>query len=212
MRITAVALALAGCAGPSLHAVDDQLAVEMGSDAQLAVLDNDVGVAAKRQLAIVAPPEHGDATLGDDGVLLYHPAAGYLGDDTLQYRVADPDKQEARATVAITVGCATCAIGLTAKLSWDPNPAGDMVTGYRVYFGSTMDPKMMAQLDDIAVTRPGFDPAAPGVTYDEWKDLHLRFGTQACFALTAYNANGESGFSNVACKIATAQAMNFSLH
>ena len=214
MRILCVATILTACVAQQpipLSAVDDQLAVEMNTAAATAVLANDVGVVDKHTLAIVAQPVHGTATLGDDGTLQYVPAADYLGSDTLQYSVTDPDGAIATANVAITVGCATCAIGTTITLAWDANAPADMVQGYRLYLGAQNDTSMMTMADDIAITRPGFDPAAPTVGYDAWASFKLRIGAQACFAMTAYNAAGESGFSNVACSTVTHVAMRFGL-
>ena len=201
------------CASKSaaeLAANGDDLAVEMNTPADIAVLDNDVGVDAAPVLEIATMPMHGEASLDASGQLHYVPAADYLGADTLDYRVTNASGATAVATVAIEVGCATCAIG-TITIAWDPNAPSDMVAGYRVYKGGSMDPTTYAMLDDIMVTRPGFDPAAPSVTYDSWQTLHLRIGDLICFAVTAYNNGGESPFSNVACKTAVAGAMSFGL-
>jgi len=194
---------------PELAANADAVTVEMNTAADLAVLDNDVGVDATATLNVAAPPTHGEASIVE-GQLHYVPAADYLGDDRLDYCVTNADGKQVTATVAITVGCATCALG-TLTLAWDPNAPSDMVTGYRVYQGANMDPATFAMLDDVEVTRAGFDPAAPSVTYDSWETLHLHIGDLVCFAITAYNMGGESPFSNVACKTAVAGSMSFGL-
>ena len=184
-----------------LAATDDNLSVEMNTPASVGVLDNDTGVDDGADLLITTAPANGTATLAYDGTLLYTPAMGYLGADGVDYSVTNPDGKVATAHVDITVGCATCAIGSTVSLAWDADPtlATDMLVGYRTYMGTTDDTSMMTKIDDILITRPGFDPNMPSVTYDAWNDLQLRVGAQACFALTAYNAVGESGFSNPAC-------------
>ena len=212
MRLFIIIVFGASCASPpDLAANADELAVEMNTAVELAVLENDVGVDAAPKLEIVTAPAAGEATLDERGVLHYVPVADYLGDDTLEYRVTNADGATAIAGVAIKVGCATCAIGGTITLAWDASPISDNVTGYRVYSGATMDPSTFTLIDDVLMTRPGFDPAAPSVTYDSWQTLHLRIGELVCFALTAYNTAGESGFSNVACKTVTPGAMNFGL-
>jgi len=214
--VSSVLAVLGACADPAapsvaLAAQDDALAVEMDHAAELAVADNDVGVDDARTLAISAVPAHGTATLDDAGVLRYQPAAGYLGEDRVRYDIANPDGSTSSAAVAITVGCATCAIGTAIKLAWDPNAPSDNVLGYRLYLGATEDPVGMMMVDEITIDQMGFDPAAPSIAYDAWSDFHLRLGETACFRMTAFNGAGESGFSNAACKLVVKAAMSFGL-
>jgi len=218
MRIsTIVAISLLGaCADRTaqpiaLAAEDDQLAVEMDHPAELSVADNDVGVDDLRSVTLVAQPAHGTATLDDAGVLHYTPAMAYLGDDRVRYEIANPDGSAAQADVAITVGCATCAIGTSIKLAWSPNAPSDNVLGYRLYLGPTEDAMGMMMVDDIMTTQTGFDPAMPTIAYDAWADFKLRIGETVCFRMTAYNSAGESGFSNAACKLVTKASMNLGL-
>jgi len=194
----------------TLSAVNDDVTVEMSTPLDIAVLANDIGVDDTSQIELVTPPGHGEATI-DGGQVHYAPAAEYLGADTLEYRISNADGSVAVGSVAITVSCATCAIG-TTSLAWDPNAPSDNIVGYRVYSGPSMDTSALTLLDDIMLTQPGFDPAAPAATYDTWTELHLRVGDLVCFALTAYNTAGESGFSNVACKTATAGSMMLGLY
>lgn len=200
-----------GASPAVLAAEDDALAVEMSTAAQLAVADNDAGVEDGRVLAIVTAPAHGEATFDDAGVLHYTPEVEYLGDDVVRYAIENPDGTRAEADVLIDVGCATCAIGAPITLSWDPNAPSDMVLGYRVYLGATEDATSMVMVDEVTVDQPGFDPATPGSTYDAWADFRLRIGDRACFRLTAYNAAGESDFSNAACKLVDGAGMRFGL-
>jgi hypothetical protein len=194
-----------------LSAADDDLVVEMSTAAELAVLDNDTGVDAARTIEIVTAPEHGEASFDDAGVLHYTPEADYLGADVVHYSIANPDGSRADAVVTIDVRCATCAIGAPIRLSWDANAPSDMVLGYRVYFGATEDATSMVMVDDVTVDAPTFDPAMPGAVYDAWSDFRLRLGETACFRLTAYNAYGESDFSNAACKLVDGATMRFGL-
>src|SRR5262249_46364851 len=147
MRIACVVF-LAACTThdkpPALAAVADDLAVEMNTPAELGVLDNDVGVVDNRTLDITTAPAHGTPTLDAAGTLHFEPAADYLGDDTLEYQITNPDGAIAIGAVAIKVGCRTCAIGGTLTLTWDPNAPGDNVIGYRIYSGDTMDPMTFA--------------------------------------------------------------------
>jgi hypothetical protein len=215
MRIATISIAtctLVGCATQAampdpLRASDDALAVEMNTAADVRVLDNDTGLDVMPVLELAAPAAHGTATLGDDGVLHYMPAADYLGDDAVDYTIANGDGETATAHVAISIGCASCAIGGTVTLAWDPSPAGEVISGFRTYMGTSDDAAQMKQIDDIAVDKPGFDPAMPKVTYDAWNDLHLHVGDMVCFALTAYNTAGESGFSVPACTTVKKTAM-----
>ena len=194
-----------------LSAMDDALLVEMSTSATLAVLDNDAGVDDARTIEIATPPEHGEASFDEAGVLRYTPEVEYLGTDVVHYSVANPDGSRADAVVMIEVGCATCAINAPIKLSWTANAPSDMVLGYRVYFGPSEDAMGMVMADEVTVDQAGFDPAMPTSTYDAWADFRLRLGDTACFRLTAYNAYGESDFSNAACKLVDGASMRFGL-
>lgn len=195
----------------ALLAEPDQLAVEMDHAAELAIADNDVGVDEARTLTIVSVPTHGTATLDDAGVLHYQPATEYLGVDLVRYEVTNPDGSTAQADVAISVGCATCAIGTPIKLTWSPNAPSDNVLGYRLYLGASEDATTMMMVDEITVVQAGFDPAMPTISYDAWADFRLRLGETVCFRMTAYNTAGESDFSNPACKVVTTASMRFGL-
>lgn len=194
-----------------LSANDDELIVEMSTSAELVVTDNDSGVDDDRTIEIVTGPEHGEATFDEAGVLHYTPDVEYLGADAVHYAVANADGSRADAVVMIDVRCVTCAIGAPIKLSWDANAPSDMVLGYRLYFGPSEDATGMVMVDDVAIDAPGFDVAMPGATYDAWADFRLRLGETACFRLTAYNAFGESDFSNAACKLVDGASMRFGL-
>ncbi|MFN0253926.1 MAG: Ig-like domain-containing protein [Kofleriaceae bacterium] len=194
-----------------LSAADDELVVEMSTAAELAVMDNDRGVDDARTIEVATGPEHGEASFDDAGVLHYTPAADYLGVDVVHYSIANPDGSRADAVVAIDVRCATCAIGAPIRLSWLPNAPSDMVLGYRLFLGASEDATSMVMVDEVTVDSPAFDPAMPGATYDAWNDFRLRLGDTACFRLTAYNAAGESDFSNAVCKVVNGATMRFGL-
>ena len=191
----------------ALSVPNSALAVEMNTMATLDVLADAMGLQNGHTLAITVPPANGSASFTGDE-LSFVPLTSYLGSDALQFEVTNEDGATATASVAVTVGCATCATNSPIALSWNPNAASDMVTGYRVYYAMTNDTTALVKVDDLSITTPGFDPNAPGVTYDAWSKFQLRVGDQACFAVTAYNANGESGFSNVACLTVTRGMMH----
>lgn len=54
-------------------------------------------------VAVVTPPAHGTAELGEDGVITYTPDPDYNGPDAFAYRVCDALGACAEATVAVTV-------------------------------------------------------------------------------------------------------------
>ena len=218
MRTAAFILLVTACAAePSkskpivLQANDDQLAVEMNVQATVDVLMNDVGVDDAAMVTLVDMPAHGTGAIDATGAFTYQPATDYIGADSASYEVENSDGTVADATIAITVSCATCALGVSVTLTWNANAPSDMVEGYRTFLGSTTDTSMMVQIDDIPIDRPGFDPTMPSVSYDGWLDLHLMIGDNACFALKAYNANGVSDFSNPACAIVMHDAITFGL-
>lgn len=79
------------------------------------------------------------------------------------------------------------ATDVVLQLSWQPNT--DPVAGYRVYFGATAD-SATNQLSDLATANRALSSQAPSVTYNAGRDLGLNPGSQACFRLRAYNADG----------------------
>ena len=79
----------------------------MDQTVSIPVLENDFdsdGTLAFATLQLVSPPTHGNAVPGVDGTIAYTPAAGYKGDDTFTYRVADNDGAfSIEAHVVVTV-------------------------------------------------------------------------------------------------------------
>lgn len=70
----------------------------------------------------------------------------------------------------------------SVRLTWDPNPPEDQVTGYKVYW-STVSGIYDGVPDTIGNrTAHTLSELAPGRTY--------------YFVVTAYNSAGESGYSN----------------
>lgn len=81
-------------------------------------------------------------------------------------------------------------------LQWIPSPG--RVSGYLVFYGSA--PSMAsAQISDIPVNMPGFNPQAPSMQYDAWRDLNARPGDNVCFRVRAYDSTGLSAWSAPVC-------------
>ena len=70
-----------------------------------------------------------------------------------------------------------CGSTEAARLVWDPNPAGEQVTGYRVHHGATS--RQYSTTVDVGLAT-------------EWE---LPAGVGPYLAVTAYSAAGESGYS-----------------
>lgn len=73
------------------------------------------------------------------------------------------------------------------SLSWMPTPG--QIDGYIVHTG----PSPETATSVLTVT------AGTTVEYDAADDLGLNVGDQACFRIKAYNAEGQSGFSDAVC-------------
>ena len=86
---------------------DDAATGIMDQPVSIPVLENDFdsdGTLAVATVQVVQPPAHGTAVPQADGTITYTPAAGFKGDDTFTYRVADNDSAfSAAATVLMTI-------------------------------------------------------------------------------------------------------------
>jgi len=91
-------------------AVDDSYTVNEDSlDNALEVLGNDTDVEGDTLTidSIASEPEHGTATVNEDGSrILYTPDSGYCGSDNLSYNVIDSNGGTHTANVTIDVTCA----------------------------------------------------------------------------------------------------------
>lgn len=90
-----------------------------------------------------------------------------------------------------------CPESLVLTLRWDQNFSAGLA-GYRVYFGPTR-PTATRLIRDLPVNLAGFDPAQPAARFDAWNELGLGCGSNACFAVTAYNETGESAPAQAVC-------------
>lgn len=72
--------------------------------AHIGVLANDADTQSHALAAIlIAPPEHGSLSLGDDGSFTYMPHSDYHGPDRFTYKASDGSLDSAAATVSIVV-------------------------------------------------------------------------------------------------------------
>jgi len=106
----AYTLAIAA-AVPAPVAVEDSGATLVDTALTLAVTGNDTG--SIDSIAVTTAPSHGTAVV--NGVqLVYTPAAGYVGADTLSYTATGPGGTSAPVAVAITVNARPVAVSATA--------------------------------------------------------------------------------------------------
>ena len=81
-----------------------------GTPVTFAVLGNDTDVDnATLSISSFAQPAHGSVTLNADGTFTYMPTAGYIGGDSFDYTVKDPDGLTSTATVSLSVNPANRA-------------------------------------------------------------------------------------------------------
>ena len=73
----------------------------------------------------------------------------------------------------------------SVKVTWDPNPPAENVTGYKVYWNT------------VSQSYSGVTPDTIG-NRTEHVVINLQPGTTYYFVVTAYNSAGESGFSQEA--------------
>ncbi len=86
--------------------------------------------------------------------------------------------------------CNACEADRTITISWQPNT--DDVIGYNIYYGATD-----ASTTQWISASSSNDPTQ--TTINAWDDLKLIRGEDACFAIRAYNASGESLPSEIVC-------------
>ena len=106
----ATATATAAAAGWRDHApADDSAVTTRGGTVAIDVLANDPGVTGRTALRMQAHPAHGSVLVAD-GKLVYTPAPGYSGRDTLRYSIKT-QRVFGIATVTIDVGDALTLSG-----------------------------------------------------------------------------------------------------
>lgn len=115
-------------------AVDDQATATEGLDAMIMVLDNDSDPDGDvLSLSIETAPTNGTATIMADYVN-YTPATGFIGTDSVEYKICDdsPVSLCATAWARVTVEPATgiSEFGELISLNIYPNPTTDMFSIY----------------------------------------------------------------------------------
>jgi hypothetical protein len=113
-------LALAACGGsddppaPTLAAADDSVTAPWNAPVTVDVLANDMASAGAKALTAVTTPAHGSAAIVA-GKLVYTPAAGFFGSDTVRYTARAGDGgATAQADVNITVQAALTLSGIVS--------------------------------------------------------------------------------------------------
>jgi outer membrane protein OmpA-like peptidoglycan-associated protein len=136
-------------AAPQLSTVDDDAtATAAGTDVDLTVLTNDLGIGLT--LLSAGGAGNGTTSAGSDGVIRYRSAAGYRGTDQFSYTVRDIVGRTATGTVRVTVPNAAPSIAAAA--------------GPTVVAGSTGSvPLTVADAnDDPLTTTAGTPSGSPG--------------------------------------------------
>lgn len=181
-------------------AVDDAASTQLNESVVIDVLANDIGFTELPVITIESNPESGTVVVNEDQTLSYTPGDDFIGSDSLFYSLQLPGEEVLHALVSIDTQCEACMAGSNVKLGWTANAPEQQVVGYRLYLNKDGDAEESMELfDDVANDSDDFDAENPQVQYDTWEDLRLMDGDTACFRLTAYNNEGESGFSNAAC-------------
>ena len=198
------AVIAAGCgSSEELTAVDDSVAIEMNESVSIDVLANDVGYDENVAIEIVNPPLSGEAQVVDSAIS-YDPVDDFIGVDDIKYRIVNENGDFAEARIGIDIACPNCLQGRNIRLKWlapETDVEGNPVSliGFRVYSAEDDAPESMVMRDDLTMETSGFNFEEPEIVYDAWRDLGMFLGERMCFRLTAYNAAGESDFSNSAC-------------
>jgi VCBS repeat-containing protein len=90
---------------PAPTALNDNVQTPAGAPVVIAPLANDTDPDHDPlSIASVGVPAHGVVTINPDGTLVYTPAAGYVGPDSLTYVVTDSQGGTSTATVNVNVG------------------------------------------------------------------------------------------------------------
>ena len=86
---------------PQLQAIDDSAAAHSNTPVAIPVLANDIGQSIT--ISEITSPQHGSATLQQDGTILYTSVALYSGSDSFRYTISDGiSSDSAQVTVQVT--------------------------------------------------------------------------------------------------------------
>ena len=181
----------------------DRASVDNGELVTVAVLANDSdsdGKLVPATLRIASTPVHGTAVVDTaTGRIRYRHDGSATTSDSFTYVVEDDDgavSNQASVLISVTPAPPPPPGSTTRTLLWDPSSGG--VESYRVYYGAQPGSTVVV-ITNVSVDSPGFDPAAPAVSFDTSADLGLSTGDTACFRVQALNAFGGSGLSDAVC-------------
>jgi hypothetical protein len=133
-----VAFVLVACGGgggadsapPTVTAADDNISLAWNTATTLAVTDNDHTSGGELTVSSVGTPTHGEARI-DGGKIVYTPASGYFGTDTLTYTVTGSQggqSASASATVHLDI-TASLQLSGTVVDGPIPNASVDVTVG-----------------------------------------------------------------------------------
>ncbi len=178
---------------------NDQALVSGGSAATIHVLANDQVVTdGPVTVFVTSAPSHGTVQVQADNSVLYTPEPGFAGEDSFAYLVVDAAGHSAPGTVTLTVQSPVGGGGQprgTLTLRWDPS-SGE-VAGYRIFYGTAPE-AATTLLSDLPLLASNLRPEAPAANFPV-AELGFARGEMGCFRVKAYNAAGESGYSEAVC-------------
>lgn len=120
---------------PALKANNYSVTTNTGTATEIFALDNDIGTHdPSLVVTIISAPANGTAVIQANNSILYTPNPGFIGTDTLRYRITLASGATDTATVTIDVnGGPVCAY--SAGLAWDTTTDPN-ISGYYIYHGT----------------------------------------------------------------------------
>jgi len=103
---------------PAISVQDDSYSAAFGTPISGNVLTNDEGTGI-RIIDFTPPLSGGTFELGEDGQLMFTPAADFFGTITIPYTIEDDCEQQLSATITLTIGAPDCEFSATLT----PTPA-----------------------------------------------------------------------------------------
>ena len=144
--------------------------------------------------------EHGTASVGPDGVVLYRPAAGFVGDDSFEVALADGRGGTATVRVEVAVRAVPIAGAAGVRIEAEEYVEGGEGVGYHDVDGrqgtSAVRSGGSANEVDLVSIETGADSPGLKVGYTEageWLRYTLTVPTTGRYALRLRVANGTGG-------------------
>ncbi len=144
--------------------------------------------------SIVAPPTFGTAAFdAATGMLIYTPAAGQCGDDSLRYRIADTEGRSSEAWVRIKVSCDKILV--FNGISPNDDGANDTwtIAGIEQYPGNTV--RVFNRWGNLVFERQGYTNNDPWG--GRWNDRDLPDGTYYYLIELGGDAGKASGYLQI---------------